>query len=944
MSSRFLTGLLLSCCLLPCPAVEAQESDNSAELYGNAVIAYYAKEYNTADSVLSRMIEDGTGDPRVYYIRGLSRYASGNLDAAEIDFEAGARIEYAGLTGVNVPRSLERIQGPVRQVLEKFRRSARRQAALDSGTYRKDRALQQLSADGKEAFLSDKSKVAVQLLDVAASHGSSDPRVYYFRGLAKQKLGLSEEAVVDFNRAIGLELHPANRIDVDLALESVQGEMRLALEKHRHEAIATARLADEKERQAMIASLIEQRAAAAGNTTGGGAVAKSAINLPPGQTKPMPAGTTPTTTTPPATVASTSPAKPATAPTPPRPAANATAGNANAISVAWLPIDAEVIINVRVRELWNSPMLTALKENPQTTASLGVMQDELNMTPNDIDSLTIGLRNATELAMAGAADPTALASGTDKVVAVVRTRLPFDPQVVQNRTEDFEAATHGDKQFYRSLKPGEVPCVYLPDSKTVVLADEEPLKVAIDQGGSGTPRPEFDFLDGASHLAVGFVPTDPFSLTEQVPTEGSGSDAMDRLGAAVKEKLLGVGLGLSLSDSVELNVRLLCVDSAAATEVDAAVADLMKEATGLWTLAKGEVPPPIAGIVDSIIRAQKNSSTGEVAVISTRVSGQSIERAIASAEAMLPMLMMGAMSGLGGAMGPGGNVTIGVGAGEPLKAPDATKPAEDLTVTPSARISSSIELDDEGNEKPKAIELVLDITGDQAKSASGAGFPKIDSAKDNNDGDLKLRIVANFGQGGFEAIDRDDFFVKHPDDGCRVVVAFDPPAQAATEIASAEGLVKLRIVEQSSQVVVDNAKSLLGKEITHPELAAAGYQLKLEEKKEKFGDEEFTSWRIEWLNAGSSQLNVSEVANGGGLGLQQPELVDADGNVIAAFSGTEFTSFGASSSLAWNMSVQEDQPVPDDARLRFTLNSEVSIVDVPFNVSSVKISEDENGF
>jgi hypothetical protein len=44
------------------------------------------------------------------------------------------------------------------------------------------------------------------------------------------------------------------------------------------------------------------------------------------------------------------------------------------------------------------------------------------------------------------------------------------------------------------------------------------------------------------------------------------------------------------------------------------------------------------------------------------------------------------------------------------------------------------------------------------------------------------------------------------------------------------------------------------------------------------------------------------------------------------------------------MSIQDDQPVPDDARLRFTLNTDVSIVDVPFKVENVAISKDDNGF
>ncbi len=920
MSSRLFTGLLLTCCLMPEFQVDAQDSKSSSDQYAAAVTAYFAKDYNASDSGLTSLIEDGTGDPRAYYIRGLSRHASGNLDAAEIDFEAGARLEYSGLVRVNVPRSLERVQGPVRQALEKYRRLAQRNSALSSRTHKKDRALLQLTADGQDAFFAGRHEVAVQLFDVAASNGSNDPRVFYFRGLAKQQLGLSDEAATDYKAAIGLELHPANRINIDLALESVQGEARLALEKHRHEAISTARQASDKDRQAMIASLIEQRAADTAAGKGGVAIAKSAITLPPGGTSPMP--TTPST---------------------PKPTTTSPAANSNALNVGWLPADAEVVINVRVRELSIAPMLAALQATPESQATLKQLKDETNLEPRDIESVTIGIRGATQLAMTGAANPAALASGKENVVIVVRLRQPFDPQIVQRRTDDFESATHDGKQYFRSLDAENTPCIYLPDSRTVVLAEEEQLKSSIDEGGQLGSRPEFEFVDASRHFAVAFVPTDPFSLTEAIPTEGSGSNAFDRLATAVKDQLLGVGLGISLNDSLELEVRALCVDGAAATEVDAAVADLMAEATGLWALAKAGVPTPIAGVVDSIIRAQKNSATAEVASLSTRLSAQSIERAVEGAKEMLPMLMMGTMAGLGGAMQPG-DLTIGSGSGEPAKPPAATKPAEGLTVAATAKMSSSIELDDDGNEKPKAIELVLAITGEQAKAAGGAGFASVTSAKDNNGADLKLRVVANFGAGGFEAIDRDDFFVKHPDDGCTVIVTFDPPAEAATAVAAADGIVKLRIVDASSQIVVDGAKSFVGKEIDNSELVAAGYKLKLEEKKEKFGDDEFTSWQLEWVNAGDSPVDVQQIADGGGLGLQTPQLVDADGNVIGDFSGKSYASFGSNSSLSWSMSIQDDQPVPDDARLRFTLNSGVSIVDVPFKVENVAINKDDNGF
>ncbi|MFT5328044.1 MAG: outer membrane protein assembly factor BamD (BamD/ComL family), partial [Planctomycetaceae bacterium] len=57
MSSRLVTGLLLTLCLAPCLQAEAQ-SKSPSDLYADAVTAYFAKDYNGADSVLTGLIED----------------------------------------------------------------------------------------------------------------------------------------------------------------------------------------------------------------------------------------------------------------------------------------------------------------------------------------------------------------------------------------------------------------------------------------------------------------------------------------------------------------------------------------------------------------------------------------------------------------------------------------------------------------------------------------------------------------------------------------------------------------------------------------------------------------------------------------------------------------------------------------------------------------------
>jgi hypothetical protein len=41
------------------------------------------------------------------------------------------------------------------------------------------------------------------------------------------------------------------------------------------------------------------------------------------------------------------------------------------------------------------------------------------------------------------------------------------------------------------------------------------------------------------------------------------------------------------------------------------------------------------------------------------------------------------------------------------------------------------------------------------------------------------------------------------------------------------------------------------------------------------------------------------------------------------------------------MAIQEDTPIPDGAKLRFSINKEISIVDVPFKLADVTIGKSD---
>ena len=92
---------------------------------GDGIHAYNAGDYDRAYDELTNAIEAGTDDPRGYYYRGLAALRLGRTSEAEADFTTGADRELTTGSMRRVSQSLERVQGPDRLSLERFRARAR---------------------------------------------------------------------------------------------------------------------------------------------------------------------------------------------------------------------------------------------------------------------------------------------------------------------------------------------------------------------------------------------------------------------------------------------------------------------------------------------------------------------------------------------------------------------------------------------------------------------------------------------------------------------------------------------------------------------------------------------------------------------------------------------------------------------------------------------------
>ena len=90
--------------------------------------------------------------------------------------------------------------------------------------------------DGVHAFFAGDFDRAYEDLSQAIEAGTTDPRAYYFRGLAALRQGRSDEAEADFTEGATRESSGLGAWPVARSLERIQGPDRLRLERHRTRA------------------------------------------------------------------------------------------------------------------------------------------------------------------------------------------------------------------------------------------------------------------------------------------------------------------------------------------------------------------------------------------------------------------------------------------------------------------------------------------------------------------------------------------------------------------------------------------------------------------------------------------------------------------------------------------------------------------------------------
>jgi hypothetical protein len=94
-----------------------------------------------------------------------------------------------------------------------------------------------LYGQGVHAYYNGDYESAVRYLTATISKNTDDPRSYYFRGLANAKLGNDEASLADLKKGAAIEaLDNRGVYQISTALQRIQGQPRLQIEKLRKQA------------------------------------------------------------------------------------------------------------------------------------------------------------------------------------------------------------------------------------------------------------------------------------------------------------------------------------------------------------------------------------------------------------------------------------------------------------------------------------------------------------------------------------------------------------------------------------------------------------------------------------------------------------------------------------------------------------------------------------
>jgi predicted Zn finger-like uncharacterized protein len=527
---------------------------------------------------------------------------------------------------------------------------------------------------------------------------------------------------------------------------------------------------------------------------------------------------------------------------------------AKEIDLAFLPPDADMLIVLRVADLWQAPLVQSLAKTYLPPEALAAMKESVGLAPEDIESITfagsaskivVDTAQAHASAAAGGgpvavADP---ASHDAKTLVTIRTKKPVDAMSLKLTRQGVTENEHAGKK-YHLVTPTNVllpvaddkVAVYIASPTLLVLGPETLVQGAIDRGETVAPRPELAFIDANTHLIFAFVPPDRKVLSEALKGgTASGDPRVDEFKQALKDQMTGISFGLRVNGGFLLQGAIGCTDPAGAERIREGVGTMIRESQ--QALAQAKLPAPVAELANQLVSSLNATSDGNVVRIKAMIpdSAQAQLEALPGQFAGLMMMMAAAQQAQAGGNPAAGVSSLSKGAEGPPKEPiSATGVPEGTALTARTRWR---QLPSEGDPTPPVLEIDVDLVGGAASGAELYGMFTVDKLA-TADGQQLVPNETLFSEGPakeFLKRNREDPQAGHPAGGVRAAFVYNPPTMPLAEITEFAGSLKLRTFAETQTVSIKNIPFRFGKSIDNPEFRKAGLILRVVKEEKMLG-------------------------------------------------------------------------------------------------------------
>ncbi|HEV3444602.1 MAG TPA: hypothetical protein VG099_08170 [Gemmataceae bacterium] len=330
-------------------------------------------------------------------------------------------------------------------------------------------------------------------------------------------------------------------------------------------------------------------------------------------------------------------------------------GTGNEDPLAYVPSDANTIIDVDMSALLSQPAIASQIQQGMRRNNTGFLSDpkrDTGLEFNDLfDHIVVAVRASPQQPVGG------VAQGTS--VTIIRSKVPFDPNKVRDALKESTAERVKGKTYFKVNYPN-IKAVFMPSNRILIVTDAPDATVQQIVGSDGsTPKLSADALSMIRDLekgSAGWVVV-PFEgevkSSIQMNANAAPPEFRGLTQAVALAKCLGASFAIS-GGSATAQVKLHCTDEKTAKQLASQVQTLwdtqLKGVGGVQIMTMLSLAPKeVKTFFKELIDSTKFSSQGSMAQANAQVSIASLQAAI------IQLQTMGAQGGgFPGMPAPGG--------------------------------------------------------------------------------------------------------------------------------------------------------------------------------------------------------------------------------------------------------------------------------------------------